>query len=159
MKALIYFTLFISFLLCLGTLHAQTSMNSYHFKSVNHPTPENVKGMMDEIRSEIATPVQLNYNPTSGEFCILSAAPIDISNVFKSLENTTFHMVDADSPLDAGVSSPSPHSDQEVIKRYNASKTASTGGLPLIIMTQQEYDNIPATRKQQMLLKWQIDIQ
>ncbi|MFT4880001.1 MAG: hypothetical protein ACI9LS_002167, partial [Flavobacteriales bacterium] len=65
----------------------------------------------------------------------------------------------ADSPLDAGVSSPSPHSDQEVIKRYNASKTASTGGLPLIIMTQQEYDNIPATRKQQMLLKWQIDIQ
>jgi len=81
MKALIYSTLFSSFLLCLGTLQAQTSTNSYHFKSVSHPTSANAKMMMDAIRSEIATPVQLNYNPKSGEFCILSAAPIDISNV------------------------------------------------------------------------------
>lgn len=147
-------------LLSVTSFAQSTGKNSYHFRAAGNSTPENAKVLMEEVRSQIDHAISFNYNPKSGEFSILSDYPIDLPAVFKTLEKKGIYLADVQGGNQENTQGKtSKEFETEVARKWAEAKKSSTSTLPKMIMTQEEFDQIPSEKRQQLQQRWEIIIQ
>ena len=161
MKRAIFSLLTVFFgLLAVTSFGQTTAKNSYHFRAIGNSTLENAKMLMEEVRAQIDHAISFNYNPKSGEFSILSDQPIDMPNVFKTMEIKGYFLADTQAgnqENETGKSSKEFEAD--VARKWAEAKKSSSSSLPKMILTQAEYDQIPTEKRQQLQQRWEIIIQ